>query len=87
MLRGNSITVEVDRTQTPFIDELLTEPLRIIDGRLQLSDARGLGIDLNMETVARYRMQDPLTVPDGSYSDMMFGPDFFPRPLPYVEKP
>src|SRR5262249_49743587 len=70
----NGITIEVDQTGNPFIEELLVEPLKIVDGNLQLSQAPGLGIELNGSVVERYRMRDPLTIPDGSYSDMVFGP-------------
>ena len=69
----NGITVEVDQTGNPFIEELLVEPLRIIDGELQLSEAPGLGLALNEAVVDRYRLADPFTLPDGSYSDMVFG--------------
>ena len=82
----NGITVEVDRTGNPFIEDLLLQPLQITDGQLQLSDAPGLGIELNFEAVDRLRMSDPLTIPDGVYSDMMFGKQHFPESLPYVEK-
>ena len=82
----NGITVEIDRTGIPFIEELLAEPLSISDGQLQLSRAPGLGIELNREVVDRLRMSDPLTIPDGSYSDMMFGKPYFPLPSPYEEK-
>ena len=81
----NGITVEVDRTTLPFIDQLLVEPLDIRDGQLQLSGAPGLGIELNFEVVDRYRMADPLDLPLGSYSDMMFGKEHFPEPFEYVE--
>ena len=81
----NGITVEVDRTTLPFIDQLLVEPLDIRDGQLQLSGAPGLGIELNFEVVDRYRMADPLDLPLGSYSDMMFGKEHFPQPFEYVE--
>ena len=69
----NGVTVEVDQTGNPFIEELLETPLAIRDGQLQLSDAPGLGIRLNESVVDRYRMADPLTMPDGAYSDMVFG--------------
>lgn len=71
----NGITVEVDQTGNPFIEELLVEPLKIIDGQLQLSHAPGLGIQLNEAVLNRYRLKDPFTIPDGSYSDMVFGPE------------
>ncbi|MCC7418855.1 MAG: mandelate racemase/muconate lactonizing enzyme family protein [Planctomycetaceae bacterium] len=69
----HGVTVEVDQTGNPFIEELLEEPLRVVDGRLQLSDAPGLGIRLKQSTLDRYRLSDPDTLPDGSYSDMVFG--------------
>ena len=82
----NGITVEVDRTGNPFIEDLLLHPLQITDGQLRLSDAPGLGIELDSDVVDRLRMPDPLTIPDGVYSDMMFGKQYFPESLPYVEK-
>lgn len=69
----NGITVEIDQTGNPFIDELLVEPLVVRDGLLSLSKAPGLGIELNPATLQRYRFDDPLHLPDGSYSDMIFG--------------
>ena len=41
---------------------------------------------LNYEVVDPLRMSDPLAVPDGSYSDMMFGKDYLPPSLLYMEK-
>ena len=82
----NGVTVEVDQTGTPFINELLVEPLDIADGQLHLPDAPGLGIALNGEAVERYRMVDPLAVPDGVYSDMMFGKAYLPPSMPYMEQ-
>ncbi len=81
----NGITVEIDRTGTPFIEDLLVEPLSVSDGGLVLGRAPGLGIQLDHDVVDRYRMADPLTIPDGSYSDMMFGKQYLPASLPYVE--
>jgi len=82
----NGLTVEIDQTGNPFITDLLVEPLRVTDGHLHLSDAPGLGIELDPHVVDRYRMTDPLTIPDGVYSDMMFGQAYFPPSLPYVEQ-
>ena len=67
------MTVEIDRTGNPFIDELLTEPLKVTGGRLQLPTAPGLGVRLDESVLDRYRLA-PGPVPDGNYSDMMFGP-------------
>ena len=75
------LTVEVDQTGTPFINDLLVEPLQIRDGRLQLSDRPGLGIELNPATLEKYRLEDPYHLPEGFYSDMVFGPDHL-RPAP-----
>jgi L-alanine-DL-glutamate epimerase-like enolase superfamily enzyme len=72
----HGITVEVDQTGNPFIEELLVEPLDVRDGQLSLSNAPGLGIELNPLTLKRFRMDDPLRLPDGSYSDMIFGKAF-----------
>ena len=81
----NGITVEVDRTGTPFIDDLPVEPLSVVNGYLELGEKPGLGLELNNDVVERLRMSDPLKMPDGSYSDMLFGKDYLPPPLPYVE--
>jgi D-galactarolactone cycloisomerase len=75
--RPNGLTVEIDQTGTPFIEDLLIEPLAVRDGQLQLSDQPGLGVQLNRETVERYRMSDPYSIPAGFYSDMVFGKDAF----------
>lgn len=80
----HGITVEVDQTGNPLIDELLAEPLRIVDGMLQLSDAPGLGIALNRATLERYRLPDPFAIPDGNYSDMLFGAEHYQPAAPYA---
>jgi L-alanine-DL-glutamate epimerase-like enolase superfamily enzyme len=72
----NGVTVEVDQTGNPFIDELLTEPLRIEDGSLQLSGEPGLGIDLDQATVDRLALGPDELMPDGNYSDLIFGPEY-----------
>lgn len=69
----NGLTVEVDQTHNPFIDDLLVEPLLIDDGLLDLGDRPGLGIEVRPDAVTRYRMTDPIRPPDGNYSDMAFG--------------
>ncbi len=83
----NGITVEIDRTGNPFIEELLVEPLRVRDGQMQLSRAPGLGIELDWKAVERLRLPDPLSIPEGSYSDMNFGRAYFSSPIPYEESP
>ena len=82
----HALTVEVDQTGNPFVEELLTEPLQIREGRLQLSRRPGLGIELNQAVVDRLRMADPLHVPDGWYSDMVFGQQDNTPAGPYRER-
>lgn len=72
----NGITVEVDQTGNPFVEELLVEPLEVVDGALTLSDRPGLGIELRQEVIDKYRLDDPLNIPDGCYSDMVFGKEY-----------
>jgi L-alanine-DL-glutamate epimerase-like enolase superfamily enzyme len=75
------LTVEVDQTGNPFIDELLVEPLSVKDGQLSLGRKPGLGVELNPAVVDRLRLADPLAIPDGLYSDMVFGTaGFSPAP-------
>ena len=69
----NGVTVEVDRTGNPFVDHLLVQPLEISDGHLELSERPGLGVDLNPEALEKYRLSDEYDIPDGAYSDMVFG--------------
>ena len=80
----NSITVEVDQTGNPFIEELLAEPLEIKDGLLFLSDRPGLGIDLNLDTIKKYTLPPERLIPDGNYSDLFFGQKFWSAPSPYT---
>lgn len=82
----HGLTVEVDQTGNPLIDELLAEPLDIRDGVLRLPDRPGLGVTLNEKTIQKWRLTDPLNIPDGNYSDMVFGPQHLTPAGPYVEK-
>ena len=81
----NGATVEIDRMNNPFVDELLQRPLDAVDGEIALGDEPGLGIELNWDVIERARLADPLHIPDGVYSDMMFGKQNLPRALPYLE--
>jgi L-alanine-DL-glutamate epimerase-like enolase superfamily enzyme len=69
----NGMTVEIDRTGNPFVDDLLAEPLMVTGGRLRLPSAPGLGIRLDESVLGKYRLVAG-KVPDGNYSDMAFGP-------------
>jgi L-alanine-DL-glutamate epimerase-like enolase superfamily enzyme len=74
------LTVEIDRTGNALIDELLSEPLRVIEGEVALPQEPGLGIELNQRTVDQYRVA-PGAIPPGIYSDMIFGPgNYTPAP-------
>ena len=68
----NALTVEVDQTGNPFVDELLGARLPMVDGLLRLSDAPGLGIELDAAVVDRYRWPAGMALPAGAYSDMAF---------------
>ena len=81
----NGISVEIDRMHNPFVDDLLQRPLTVVDGEITLGDRPGLGIEVNQAVIERTRLADPLHIPDGVYSDMMFGKQNLPRALPYLE--
>ena len=82
---SNGVTVEVDQMNNPFVNDLLVKPLQIESGELQLSHAPGLGVELDLEVVNKFRLGDPLAIPDGVYSDMMFGKSYFPESIGYKE--
>jgi D-galactarolactone cycloisomerase len=79
----NGLTVEVDQTGSPFIEELLEAPLLIDDGRLALGDAPGLGITLNEQAVARLSANYGDLMRDGNYSDLIFGSEYYSVAPPY----
>jgi D-galactarolactone cycloisomerase len=76
---ANGQMVEVDRTGNPFIDSLGVAPLQFDDSRLRLPDAPGLGIELDPEVIARYRVPAGDRVADGNYADLVFGREYLPR--------
>jgi L-alanine-DL-glutamate epimerase-like enolase superfamily enzyme len=41
----------------PWIDDLISQPVPIRDGRLDLFTTPGLGISLNRDAVQKYRAQ------------------------------
>jgi L-alanine-DL-glutamate epimerase-like enolase superfamily enzyme len=69
----NGITVEVDQTGNRFIEELLTVPLSVVDGHIDLGERPGLGIELDEDAVAEMRLDDPFAIPDGNYCDVVYG--------------
>jgi L-alanine-DL-glutamate epimerase-like enolase superfamily enzyme len=80
---ANGLTVEVDQTGNPFVEDLLAEPLRIADGRLALGRRPGLGIDLDEEAVARLAHAYGDAMADGNYSDLVFGRQYYTVAPPY----
>jgi len=80
----NGVTVEVDATGNPFVESLLAEPMSIDDGRLTLSSAPGFGIELDDRVIEQYRVENPLQIPAGCYSDMVVGKEHFQPALPYT---
>jgi L-alanine-DL-glutamate epimerase-like enolase superfamily enzyme len=79
----NGITVEVDQTDNPFIDELLAEPLAIADGRLALGRRPGLGIELDEDVLSRLTAAYGEEMADGNYSDLIFGPQHYTVAPPF----
>jgi len=78
-----AITVEVDQTGNALIEDLLAEPLTVIDGEIAMPQKPGLGIELNQETVERYALPQGAPTPEGNYSDMVFGPQHYAPAGPY----
>jgi L-alanine-DL-glutamate epimerase-like enolase superfamily enzyme len=79
----NGITVEMDRTGNPFIDELLTEPLVVRDGEIPLPTGPGLGIELDEDLLDAYTLPPDAPIPDGNYADMVFGREHYVAIPPY----
>jgi len=82
----HGVTVEVDQTGNPSIEALLSEPLRIHDGLLHLSDRPGLGIELNQATIDRLAVPKGQLMLDGNYSDLVFGRPHYSVAPPYQAK-
>lgn len=55
---SNGLILEVDQTPNALRDELVFEPMAIdSEGMVTVSDRPGLGVDLNEDAIARYRVQ------------------------------
>ena len=67
-----ALTVEVDRTGNPFVDELIAGGPRIEEGFAVMPDKPGLGVELNEDAVAKYTVPRGEATPPGNYSDMVF---------------
>ncbi|MGM9522735.1 MAG: mandelate racemase/muconate lactonizing enzyme family protein [Oscillospiraceae bacterium] len=50
----NEPTVEYDRNFNPLRDELLTDNIRLENGKVRVPTAPGLGVDINMEVLKKY---------------------------------
>ena len=48
----------IELAESPLRRELLVEDLRVVDGQLELPTKPGLGIELNRDTLRKYRMDD-----------------------------
>ena len=70
------LTVEIDRTGNGLVDQLLTEPLKVVDGMIAVPQAPGLGIELNPAAIECFTLPYG-HLPDGNYSDMVFGRGFY----------
>ncbi len=79
----HAITVEMDQTGNPFIDDLLAEPLTVKEGEIELLLAPGLGIELNADVVKQYTLSPVDPIPAGNYSDMVFGGESYSPAAPY----
>ncbi|MDP7015176.1 MAG: mandelate racemase/muconate lactonizing enzyme family protein [Pirellulaceae bacterium] len=79
---ANGVTVEIDRTGNPFVDELLEQPLEIENGKLILPSTPGLGANVRPDILEQFRL-DPFAIPPGLYSDMAFGAGSLQPAPPY----
>jgi len=52
----NEPVIEFDRTRNPLRDDLLVDPLVLEDGYVAVPTGPGLGVEVNMEVVERYRV-------------------------------
>jgi D-galactarolactone cycloisomerase len=80
----NGLGVEVDRTGTPLMDQLLIEPLAFRDGRIQLSNRPGLGLELDADVVEALALPRGQRIPAGNYADLVFGDEPYDSVPPYA---
>ena len=52
----NPLFVEFNVTRSPLVRELIRNPLELEDGHLRVPEGPGLGVGVDEETVARYRV-------------------------------
>lgn len=77
----SGLTVEIDRTGSPFVDELLGRPLIVSGGLLDLGEKPGLGVSPDPEQLEKWSVSRwPV---EGNYSDMAFGAPYAPADRRY----
>lgn len=81
----HGLTVEVDQTGNPAIEELLRGGLQIAEGHLDLGDRPGLGIEIDEDVLDQLRVPDGQLMLDGNYSDLVFGAAFRHQAPPYED--
>lgn len=81
--QSHAITVEIDQTGNPFIEDLLQQPLQVDAGAVSLPDAPGLGVELDNAAVDRFTCAQQDETPLGNYSDLVFGRDYYDPAPPY----
>jgi len=47
--------LEYDQSSHPFRRELLTSPIELVNGMINVPKAKGLGIDINLNTIKKYK--------------------------------
>jgi D-galactarolactone cycloisomerase len=55
-LYARAPVLEYDRSSHPFRRELVTQPLELVDGMVEVPTGPGLGIEIRRETIERYRV-------------------------------
>jgi D-galactarolactone cycloisomerase len=55
-LYARAPVLEYDRSSHPFRRDLVTQPLELVDGMVEVPTGPGLGIEIRRETIARYRV-------------------------------
>ena len=81
--QAHALSVEIDQTGNPFIEDLLKHCIRVEAGEVELSDAPGLGIELDDTVVEKYTLAPHDEIPLGNYSDLVFGRNHYAPAPPY----
>ena len=69
--QSRSLTVQIDRTGNPFIDELLTERFEVRDGEVRLPREPSLGIELDEDVVGYHEIPRCGPIPPDNCSEML----------------